>query len=176
VDRRSGIGVVLISVAWLAGASLGKAGSTALPAQVTLDGVGGVVPGMTPAQVARRWATRVSLRSEEIRPGCRTADVRAGSMRGYALFERGRFGAVWFQRGASTPSGIRIGSTRKALVRAYGSRLRWTPHRYEHGGFYVFLTRRASPKWRIRFDVSRHGRVMQIGFGGRAVAYDEGCA
>jgi hypothetical protein len=77
---------------------------------------------------------------------------------------------------ASTPSGIRIGSTRAALVRAYGSRLRWTPHRYEHGGFSVFLTRRASPKWRIRFDVSRQGRVTQIGFGGRAVAYDEGCA
>jgi hypothetical protein len=168
--------VVVVSVALLVAVGLAEAGSTALPAPVTLDGVGGVVPGMTPAQVARRWATRISLGSEEIRPGCRTANVRAGSMRGYALFERGRFGAVWFQRGASTPSGIRIGSTRAALARAYGSRLRWTPHRYEHGGFYVFLTRRASPQWRIRFDVSRQGRVMQIGFGGRAVAYDEGCA
>jgi hypothetical protein len=142
---------------------------------VTLDGIGGVVPGMTPEQVARRWGTVIRL-SEEIRPGCRTADVRRGGVRGYALFERGRFGAVWFRRGISTPSGIRIGSTRAALVRAYGPRLLWRRHTYEHGGWYVFLTRRSRPQWRVRFDLSRHGRVFQIGFGSRAVTYDEGCA
>jgi hypothetical protein len=142
---------------------------------VTLGGVGGVVPGMTPEQVARRWGTVLRL-SEEIRPGCRTANVRRGTLRGYALFERGRFGAAWFRRGVSTPSGIKIGSTRAALVRVYGSRLRWRRHPYEHGGWFVFLTRTSRPRWQIRFDLSRHGRVMQIGFGGPAVRYDEGCA
>jgi hypothetical protein len=142
---------------------------------VTLEGVGGVVPGATPEQVARRWGTVIRL-GEAIRPGCRTADVRRGRMRGYALFERGRFGAVWFRSGVATPSGIRIGSTRAALVRAYGGRLRWRRHTYEHGGWFVFLRRSSRPRWQIRFDVSRHGRVFQIGFGGRAVTYDEGCA
>jgi hypothetical protein len=75
-----------------------------------------------------------------------------------------------------TPSGIRIGSTRAALERAYGSRLAWRPHVYDHGGWYAFLTRRKSPRWQIRFDVSRHGVVSRIGFGGRAVRYVEGCA
>jgi hypothetical protein len=142
---------------------------------VTLAGVGGVVPGMKPEQVARRWGTPLRL-SEEIRPGCRTAEVRRSSVRGYALFERGRFGAVWFRRGVLTRSGIRIGSTRAALVRAYGPRLRWRRHPYEHGGWFVFLAQRSRPRWQIRFDLSRHGRVVQIGFGGRAVTYDEGCA
>jgi hypothetical protein len=143
---------------------------------VTLDGVSGVVPGMAPEQVARRWGLVIRLSEEEIRPGCRTADVRQGRARGYALFERRRFGAVWFRSGISTPSGIRIGSTRAALVRAYGTRLQWRRHTYEHGGWYAFLTRHSRPRWQIRFDVSRHGRVFQIGFGGRAVTYDEGCA
>lgn len=160
----------------LAVAGLAFAGSSALPAPVTLDGVGGVVPGMTAEQVARRWGTRVEPGVEEISPGCRTANVRKNAVRGYALFERGRFAAVWFERGVRTPSGIGIGSTRATLVRAYGSRLAWKRHAYEPGGWYAFLTRRMSPRWRIRFDVSRFGRVSRIGFGARAVAYVEGCA
>jgi hypothetical protein len=146
-----------------------------LPAPITLDGVGGVTPGMRAAEVARRWETTIRL-GEAIRPGCRTAQVRKGAVQGYALFERGRLGAVWFRKGIATPSGIRIGSTRAALVRAYGARLAWRRHAYEHGGWYVFLTRRESPHWQIRFDVSRRSRVTQIGFGSRAVRYVEGCA
>ena len=166
--------VAAVAVVAATGAALGAPRS--LPAPVTLDGVGGVVPGMTPQQVARRWGTRVDPGSEEISPGCRTANVRTGAARGYALFERGRFGAVWFSSGVWTPSGIRIGSTRAALVRAYGSRLSWRRHAYEPGGWYAFLTRRTSPRWRIRFDVSRRGVVSRIGFGARPVAYVEGCA
>jgi hypothetical protein len=163
------------AAALVAAGAVGAA-ATGLPAPVTLDGIGGVVPGLRPEEVAVRWGTRIKLGSEEISPGCRTADVRKGGVEGYALFERGRFGAVWFARGVSTPSGIRIGSTRSALVRAYGSRLEWKRHAYQPGGWYVFLTRRARPHWRIRFDVSAQGRVTRIGFGGRAVAYTEGCA
>jgi hypothetical protein len=170
---RRGALVAVLACAVSAGAS---AGTRALPAPITLDGIAGVVPGMTPDQVARRWGMRIKLGTEEISPGCRTASVNTGAVRGYALFERGRFGAVWFSRGVWTPSGIRIGSTRAALLRTYGSRLEWRRHVYEHGGWYAFLTRRMSPRWRIRFDVSRHGVVSRIGFGARAVAYVEGCA
>jgi hypothetical protein len=173
--RRNAVALCVVGFA-LAVAGLGFAGGNALPAPVTLDGVAGAVPGMTPEQVARRWGTRVDLGAEEVSPGCRTANVRKNAVRGYALFERGRFAAVWFERGAWTPSGIRIGSTRAALVRAYGSRLAWKRHAYEPGGWYAFLTRRMSPRWRIRFDVSRFGKVSRIGFGARAVVYVEGCA
>ena len=147
----------------------------ALPAPVTLDGVGGVVPGMTVRATAQVWGVTLVPRGG-VTQGCAIAAVRKGSLHGSALFENGRFGAVWFDRGASTPSGIRIGSTRAQLVHAYGSRLHFVHNAYVHSAWYAFLTRRSSPHWRIRFDVAPNRRVNQIGFGGRAVAYEEGCA
>lgn len=97
-------------------------------------------------------------------------------MVGYALFERGRFGAVFFNRGARTPSGIKIGSSLTALRCVYRGRLTSRPHAYEPGGRYYFLTRRSRPHWQIRFDVSARNRVTQISFGNAAVRYVEGCA
>ena len=107
---------------------------------------------------------------------CRTAVVRVGALHGYALFEGGRLGAVFFDRGARTPSGIAIGSSESALKRTYAGRLRVRPHEYVRGGHYYFLTRRQSPHWRSRFDTNAAGRVTQIAFGARQVAYVEGCA
>ena len=154
-----------------ASASLG-----ARPTVVTLDGVGGVLPGMTAAQVASIWRTPVRLGLDAGSPGCRTAKISAGGVRGYALFENGRLGAVWFDRGVRTPSGITIGSTVPQLVRAYGYRLQAEPHKYQLGAQYFFLTRKQSPRWRMRFDASAAARVTQIGFGARAVGYVEGCS
>jgi hypothetical protein len=149
-----------------------------LPAPVTLDGVGGVTPGMTPRQVAARWHVTLRLGPPIGAPGstCRTAAVSAGGLHGYALFEHNRLGAVFFDRGARTPSGIGIGSSEAKLRRTYPGRLRREGHAYVHGGHYYFLTRRRSPRWRIRFDTNGRGRITQIGFGARAVSYVEGCA
>lgn len=149
--------------------------STGLPAPVTLDGVAGARPGMTAAAVSQAWKTPVRL-GERIRPGCQTSAVSKGGMDGYTLFERGRFGAVFFTRGARTPSGIRIGSSLSALRRTYRGRLISRPHAYEPSGRYYFLTRRSRPHWQIRFDVSAGSRVTQISFGNAAVRYVEGCA
>lgn len=146
-----------------------------LPAPITLDRVGGVVPGMNPSAVAARWGVTLHL-SGPAGSSCRTGVVSRGGLHGYALFEGGRFGAVFFDRGARTPSGITIGSTERAIRRAYGDRLRVEPHRYVRGGHYFFLTRRHAPHWRIRFDTNGAGRVTHIGFGARAVSYVEGCA
>jgi hypothetical protein len=159
-------------------AALAVAGLASLPAPVTLDGVGGVIPGMTPRAVSAQWGVPVRLGPAVGAPGstCRTARVRVGALRGYALFERGRLGAVFFDRGARTPSGITIGSTERALRRTYGRRLAIRPHQYVRGGHYFFLRRRQTPRWRIRFDTNGAGRVTQIAFGARAVAYVEGCA
>jgi hypothetical protein len=149
--------------------------TTGLPAPVTLEGIAGARPGMTAAAVSRAWKTPVRL-GERIRPGCQTSPVSRGGMVGYALFERGRFGAVFFNRGARTPSGIKIGSSLSALRRVYRGRLTSRPHAYEPRGRYYFLTRRSRPHWQIRFDVSAGGRVTQISFGNAAVRYVEGCA
>ena len=161
----------------VAGLAAGTA-LAALPAPVTLDGVGGVTPGMTPRQVSARWGVPLRLQGGAGGPGstCRTARFRVGALRGYALFEGGRFGAVFFDRGARTPSGITIGSTERALRRTYGSRLQVRPHQYVRGGHYFFLRRRQMPRWRIRFDTNGVGRVTQIAFGARAAACVEGCA
>lgn len=146
-----------------------------LPAKMTLQGVGGVRPGMTPAQVEGRW--RVKLRLDRaVSPGCATALVRLGGMSGYALFENDRFGAVWFRKGAVTPAGIRIGSTVGALREAYGFRLGSRPNKYTPGARDYFLRSPSRPRWELRFDVSPRGRVTEIAFGNRAVRYVEGCA
>jgi hypothetical protein len=149
--------------------------TSGLPAPVTLDGVGGARPGMTPAAVARAWNTPLRL-DAPIRPGCQTAAISKGGMRGYALFERRRFGAAFFTAGARTPSGITIGSSLNALRRAYRGRLTSRPDVYQHGARNYFLTRRSRPRWQIRFDVSVRGRVTRISFGNAAVRYTEGCA
>lgn len=146
------------------------------PTVLTLDGVGGVVPGMTAAQVSRAWGTPVRLGPEAEVLGCGTAPIRTGRVRGYALFENGRLGAVWFDRGVRTPSGITIGSTVPQLVRAYGQELQAQIHKYQLGGQYFFLTRKQLPRWRIRFDSNAAARITQIGFGARAVGYVEGCS
>jgi hypothetical protein len=146
-----------------------------LPAPVTLDGVAGARPGMTVAAVSRAWNTALRL-DAPIRPGCQTATISKGGMRGYVLFERRRFGAVFFTRGARTPSGITIGSSLKALRRAYRGHLTSKPDVYQHGGRNYFLTSRSRRQWQIRFDVSVGGRVTRISFGNAAVRYTEGCA
>ena len=147
-----------------------------LPAPVTLDGVGRVVPGLTATQVSARWGVAV-------RPGggagldCTAAPVRHGGVDGSALFVRGRLGSVFFDRGVRTPSGIGIGSTLAAIRRVYGSRLEVRPHKYVPGGKYLFLTRARAPHWRIRFDTNGRGRVVRIGFGARpSIEWVEGCS
>jgi hypothetical protein len=91
---------------------------------------------------------------------------------------RGRFGAVFFRKGAGavTGRGIRIGSTLAQLRGAY-PKLSSRPDRYIHGGRNYFLRRARAPHWELRIDVSPEKRVTQIAFGGRAsVRLDEGCA
>ena len=156
--------------AGLAAAELGP------PARVTLDGVGGARPGMGVAAVSAKWG--VPLRPNyEVRPTCGTARIERPGILGHAIFmPRGRFGAVFFQNGAVTGRGIRIGSTLAQLQRAY-PKLSSRPDRYIHGGRNYFLRRARAPHWELRVDVSPEKRVTQIAFGERAsVRLDEGCA
>ena len=146
---------------------------SALPAPVTLDGVGGVRPGLRPAQVASRWGIPVRLEGEG---GTRCAHVGAGALRGYAVFQNGRFAAVFFRSGAVTDRGIRIGSRLAAVRRAYGRRLTSEPNKYTPGARDFYVRRSPTPRWELRLDVSPTGHVTQIAFGNRAVRLVEGCA
>jgi hypothetical protein len=159
--------VVLLSVCLPAAARAG------LPAPVTLDGFGGAVPGLTPTQTAARWGIALRLSGED--PACQTATIAVGALQGYAIFENGRLGAVFLRRGARTGKGVGIGSTERQVRAAY-PQIVVQPHKYLKGGRYLFVSRARAPHWRIRLDTSAAGRVIQIGFGSRAVAYVEGCA
>jgi hypothetical protein len=70
-----------------------------LPAPVTLQGISGVKLGMTVAQVSKQWGARVALGPPSPGSTCRTARISKGAVKGYAIFERGRFGAVFFEAG-----------------------------------------------------------------------------
>jgi hypothetical protein len=142
---------------------------------VTLDGVSGAVPGMRPAQVAEQLGAPVRLLgpSSDV---CRVALISAGPLRGYAIFENRRLGALFFEKGARTGKGIRIGSKVADLEQAYGKRLRSQPDKYVPGARNMFVRRAKAPHWELRFDVSKAGRVTTIAQGAGQVRYVEACS
>jgi hypothetical protein len=146
------------------------------PARVTLDGVSGARPGMNVSAVSAAWGMQLRP-NYEVRPTCGAARIERRGIVGQAIFmPRGRFGAVFFRKGAVTGKGIRIGSTLAQMRRAY-PKLSSRRDRYIHGGRNYFLRRARPPHWEIRVDVSPEKRVTQIAFGERAsVRLDEGCA
>jgi hypothetical protein len=165
--------VVLAAVLVTAGAAHGSLGS---PARVTLDGVAGVRPGMSVATVSARWG--IPLRPDyEVRRTCGLARIERSGTVGHVIFmPRGRFGAVFLQKGAVTGRRIEIGSTLAQVLRAYPM-VTSRPDRYIHGGRNYFVRRARAPHWELRFDVSPSKRVTQIAFGERgSVRLDEGCA
>ena len=143
--------------------------------KLTLDGVGGVRPGMSASQVEARWGLSLKL-EYEFGPQCAPAPIRAGGIDGYAVFLDGRFGAVFFRAGAVTGKGIRIGSTLRQVRAAYGSSLTSRLNKYTPGARDYFVRRKRRPHWQLRLDVSPKGRVVQIAFGDDAVRLVEGCA
>ncbi len=144
----------------------------ALPAPVTLHGVGGVTPGMTPAQVAKAWGVPITLSVAPPGSTCQTATIRKGGVTGYAIFERKRFGAVFFTAGEATDTGIRIGSTLTAVRKAYGPKLKVYADKYTPKAKTAYV----GSTWKLRFDVGPKGRVTTIAFGATPVTYVEACS
>jgi hypothetical protein len=153
----------------------------AFPAPVTLDGVGGVRPGMTIRQVAGRWRFRLRPNARPFGRACAPADFERAGARGAVFFSYGRFGSVLFEKGARTGAGIAIGSSEAALRRAYAGAFRSRHAEYGSGRTY-YVDRRRAPHWRLRFEVAgggeaHEGQVTQIWFGTRLFAsLVEGCA
>lgn len=166
----------LLVVAATLGIAGAAEGALTPPARVTLDGVAGARPGMSVAAISARWGLRLRP-NYEVRPTCGTARIERTGIVGHAIFmPRGRFGAVFFQRGAVTGKGVRVGSTLAQVLRAYPN-LTSRPDRYLHRSRNYFIRRTRAPHWEIRVDVGPRRRVTQIAFGERAsVRLDEGCA
>jgi hypothetical protein len=126
-------------------------------AAVTLDGVGGVVPGMTVAQIEQQWGTTL----QPVGRTCGFVPFAVGDVRGRALFSGGKLGALFFDQGATTLSGIGIGTKLSVLVKRFGTKLKTEP-----GSQFLFLVRHDKPHWQIRFDLDLvTNTVERIGFG-----------
>jgi hypothetical protein len=145
------------------------------PLRITLDGVAGLTPGMTPAQVQRRLGAPIVLSDAKPGSSCRMARVVTDPLRGYALFLDGRLSALFFTAGVMTDRGIGIGSTPEDIVKAYGSsHLIFWPAPGGQALVHVYTRARYPGDGRaLRFDVDPD-HVTKIGVGGRALARTNG--
>jgi hypothetical protein len=170
---RAAASLVVTLVIALAAAAAASASPQYVPSIVTLDGVGDVRPGQSVTQVEQSFG--LDLRPETISPGCAQAFFRSGSVRGHALFIRGRLGSLWFDHGVIAGRGIAVGASFAALKRAYRV-LEIRRDAYVPAARNAFVRRTRAPHWRLRFDVSAQGRVTRIAFGDGSTYRTEGCA
>lgn len=152
--RRPAIAIVALGALLLAAPA--APAPTAKLAAVTLDGVGGVVPGMTVAQIQAVWGIPLQPSGR----ACAFVPFTIAGVHGRALFSGGKLGALFFDQGATTLSGIGIGASLATLTKRFGDRLQT-----ERGSEFLFLTRHDTPHWQIRFDLDATRHVVQIGFG-----------
>jgi hypothetical protein len=96
-----------------------------IPAPVTLAGVGGIKIGMEPKQVAAMFHAPTLVWPSSTDEAL-FVPLCSGAMQGVAQFY-GTFYtpllALWFVKGAKTPKGVGIGSTRRQVIAAYGNEL-----------------------------------------------------
>jgi hypothetical protein len=164
-----------MAVAVVVGAGMGCIADAAklAPWRVSFAGVLGVRPGMTVAEVRQRWHVRFSF-STGSAPGCKIGGFTKNPVEGGALFQDGKFDAVWFSRGVRTAEGVRVGSHVSDLRRIYGARLRHDQNLYDPKRP-LYYVRGGKSKWFLEFFPDRKGRITQIGFGDRYVLVQEGC-
>jgi hypothetical protein len=119
--------------------------------------------------VQQAWGIPIVFRAAKSATRCRMARVATGPVRGYALFEGGRLGAVFFTAGVKTARGIGVGSTLESLIKAYGARrLLFWPDPNSKTGIYVYTRATYLGDARaLRFDPDpRTKQLTQIGMGG----------
>ena len=169
------LSVIFLTSAAGAEIQLARSGlSSALPAPMTLTGVGGVAPGMTAAQVERAWGIRVVPTGKG---PCRMARIATSRVRGHGLFLEGRLGALFFTAGIRSDRGVGVGSTLDELNRAYGRSIFYWPAPESRTAVHAYTRPRyRGDKRALRFDLDPRGtgRVTQIGLGGPVLAFSTG--
>jgi hypothetical protein len=158
---------VFLALAGFGARASGDSTSKLVGARLGRDGLAGVTPGMTPLQVQHAWRIPIVLSPSRSIPHCRMASIVTGPVRGYALFEDGRLGAVFFTAGVRTDRRIGVGSTLKTLTRAYGvSRLIFGPDPNSNAIHVYTRARYLGDKRALRFDPDpQTRRLRQIGMG-----------
>jgi hypothetical protein len=182
---RSGFVVAVLLMLVLVGD--GSGGHHGLPAPVTLNGVGGITLGMNSTQ-ARRLLHAPLIERPSDTSAYGYIPICGGRMAGVAVF----FGpdsnisspgsdyllGVWFNKGARTPRGVGIGSTRKQVLAAYhgASIASASVSDRPFSDRDLILTgspvrvRALGGQWlrpAIYFAIEGSGKVTEIGYGGR---------
>jgi hypothetical protein len=167
--------IVAVLIASFVASGASATGLSGLPAPITLYGVSGVQPGMTPAQVASRWGIDADTPGPGFN-GCTGREFHVGSLHVTALFEHHRFSSASFEGTARTGNGIRVGSGVGELRRVFGSHLLSRRQPYAGPGTLdYFVKKPTKPYAWLYFSTSRN-RVRTITYGNRSVFYEEGCA
>ncbi len=164
---------VLLTVALAAGTGCANEAGAFRHWSVDFAGVRGVRPGMTVAEVARRWHVRFSF-STGSSPGCKIGGFKRDGVAGGARFQDDRFDAVWFESGVASLGGVKIGSRISDLRRVYGDRLRQVRNLYDVKRP-LFFVRGGQQRLLLEFFSGRDGRIETIGFGDAFVLVQEGC-
>ena len=127
---------------------------------LSLTGASGLEPVMPVNDVLSAWPWFPYL-TEALGSGSGSwMPVCAGAVRGSLEFGGGALARLWLYAGASTDTGITIGSTIDELRQTYGATLDQEP-----GGDYYVHAPGPPPVATLGFRVA-HGTVTAIGFGG----------
>ena len=153
--------------------------AAAIPAgaKLTPDGLGPVRIGMTQAEVAKALGSK--LVGDAIDDENLCVEKHSPALRGvYFMFEDRRLSRISISAPsrATTPRGIGIGASARAVRRAYPKGLHAEPHEYLElpAEYLTFWTVKA--KRGVSFVTDLKRRVQTIHAGGPSIQYVEGCA
>ena len=146
--------------------------------KISTAGLGPVKIGMTVRRAERRGRVDLVSMGPSLH-GCRYVRPRNRRIRAMFMVVKRRIVRVDVRRrGIRTLSGFRVGSSERAVRKAFRGRLRVTPHEYREGGWYLEYVPRDRVERGRRVIFETNGRRVTYIRAGKLpqVRYIEGCA